>query len=133
MNDGRSSFIEPRPYDSHAPIDGRPAICEPVWKNVIAGSWLIASVYIDLTKQMSSTICAMMRQQLAEPGAGLAVLGEFEDRAGQRDRRLLGRHAGEPLAAADVVGQLLAVLLVEQRLVVEQVLLGGAAGLEQVR
>ena len=53
-------------------------------------------------------------------------------RAGQRNRRLLGRHAGEPLAAADVVGQLLAVLLVEQRLVVEQVLLGGAAGLEQV-
>ena len=56
MNDGRSSFIEPRPYESHEPIDGRPAICEPVWKNVIAGSWLIASVYIDFTKHTSSTI-----------------------------------------------------------------------------
>ena len=75
---------------------------------------------------------AMMRQQLAEPRARLAVLGEFEERAGERDRRLLGRHAGEPLAAADVFGQLLAVLLVEQRLVVEQILLGRAAGLEQV-
>ena len=74
----------------------------------------------------------MMRQELAEPRARLAVLGEFEHRAGERDRRLLGRHAGEPLAAADVVGQLLAVLLVEQRLVIEQILLGRAAGLEQV-
>ena len=99
---------------------------------MIAGSWLIASVHIDLTKQTSSTIAAVMRQQLAEPGAGLAVLGELEVRAGERDRRLLGRHAGEALAAADVVGQLLAVLLVEQRLVVEEVLLGGAAGLEEV-
>ena len=35
--------------------------------------------------------------------------------------RLLSRHAGEALAAADVVGQLLAVLLVEQRFVIEQI------------
>ncbi len=41
-------------------------------------------------------------------------------------------HAGEPLAAADVVGQLLAVLLVQQRLVVEQVLLRRPAALEEV-
>src|SRR5262249_52911656 len=41
-------------------------------------------------------------------------------------------HAGQALAAADVVGELLAVLVVEQRLVVEQVLLRRTAGLEQV-
>ena len=35
---------------------GRPASCEPVWMKVMAGSWLIASVCIDLTmQQMSST------------------------------------------------------------------------------
>jgi len=38
---------------------GRPASCEPVWKNVMAGSWLIASVCIDLMKQSSSTIFAV--------------------------------------------------------------------------
>ena len=45
---------------------------------------------------------AMVRQQIAEPRARLAMLRELEDRAGERNRRLLGRHAGEPLAAADV-------------------------------
>ena len=38
---------------------GRPAICEPVWKNVIAGSWLIASVNIDRTMHKSSTTLAV--------------------------------------------------------------------------
>ena len=38
---------------------GLPASCEPVWTKVIAGSWLMASVCIDLTRQMSSTICAV--------------------------------------------------------------------------
>ena len=76
---------------------GRPAICEPVWKNVIAGSWLIASVCIDLTKQRSSTILRGVRQQLADPRAALAVLRELEDRPGERQRRLVAGHAGEPL------------------------------------
>ena len=77
MNDGRSSFIEPRPYDSHEPNEGRPAICEPVWKNVIAGSWLIASVYIDLTNADVVGDVAMMRQQLAQPGARLGRAGRI--------------------------------------------------------
>ena len=38
---------------------GRPAICEPLWKNVIAGSWLMASVYIERTMQRSSTTLAV--------------------------------------------------------------------------
>ena len=38
---------------------GRPASCEPVCTNVIAGSWLIASVCIERIKQMSSTILAV--------------------------------------------------------------------------
>ena len=59
MNAGRLPLSEPRPYDSQEPIDGRPACCEPVWKNVMAGSWLIASVCIDLTKHSSSAIAAV--------------------------------------------------------------------------
>ena len=38
---------------------GRPGSWMPVWKNVIAGSWLIASVCIDLTKHSSSAIFAV--------------------------------------------------------------------------
>ena len=34
---------------------GRPAICEPVFMNMCAGSWLIASVVIERMRQMSST------------------------------------------------------------------------------
>ena len=87
MNAGRLLFSDPRPYDSQAPIDGRPACCDPVWKNVIAGSWLIASVCIDLTMHSSSTILRRVRQQLADPRARLAVLRELELRAGHRERR----------------------------------------------
>ena len=38
---------------------GRPASCAPVWQNVIAGSWLIASVWTDLMKHSSSTTLAV--------------------------------------------------------------------------
>ena len=37
---------------------GRPGNWLPVWKNVMAGSWLIASVYIDFTMHSSSAILA---------------------------------------------------------------------------
>ena len=33
---------------------GRPAICEPVFMNMCAGSWLMASVVMDRTRQISS-------------------------------------------------------------------------------
>src|SRR6266545_2478051 len=38
---------------------GRPASCEPVWKNVMAGSWLMASVCKLLMKHKSSTTFAV--------------------------------------------------------------------------
>ena len=38
---------------------GRPASWAPVWKKVMPGSWLIASVCIDLMKHSSSTIFAV--------------------------------------------------------------------------
>ena len=40
-------------------MEGRPENWDPVWMNVMAGSWLIASVYIDRMKQSSSTIPAV--------------------------------------------------------------------------
>ena len=40
-------------------MEGRPATCAPVWMKVMAGSWLIASVWIDLTMQISSAIFAV--------------------------------------------------------------------------
>ena len=97
---------------------------------MIAGSWLIASVYIERTKQRSSTTCGGVRQQLAEPGARLAVPGELEDRAGQREVAWL---ADMPVSRwpPDRVGQVLAVHLVEERLVVEQVELRRAAALNR--
>ena len=73
-----------------------------------------------------------VRHELADPGAALAVAREAKDRAGQGDRRLIHGHAGQALAAADVLGKLLAVLLVEQRLVIEKILLRGAAALKEI-
>ena len=73
-----------------------------------------------------------VRQQLAHPRAGLAVPGELERRPGQRQGGLVAGHAGEPLAHADGGGEVLAVHLVQQRLVVEQVQLRRPAGHEQV-
>src|SRR5215207_3631560 len=55
-NDGRFSFSDPSPYDSQAPRDGRPGSSAPVSRNVTAGAWLMASVYIDLTNTHSSAI-----------------------------------------------------------------------------
>src|SRR5207253_2904926 len=56
---GRSFDSLPSPYASHAPMLGRPAICDPVCRNVTAGSWLIASVFMELMKVRSSAIFAV--------------------------------------------------------------------------
>ena len=71
-------------------------------------------------------------QELADPGARIAVPGELEERAGQGQGRLVGRHAGQPLALADGFRQVLAVHLVQDRLVIEQVKLRRPAAHEQV-
>src|SRR5688500_6758757 len=51
---GRSFVSAPRPYHSHDPAAGRPEIVVPVFMNVCAGSWLIASVFSDRTMHNSS-------------------------------------------------------------------------------
>src|SRR5206468_3263187 len=55
---GRLSFIEPRPYEAHDPRHGLPVIWLPVCMKLMAGSWLIASVFIERMKQRSSAILA---------------------------------------------------------------------------
>ena len=42
---------------------GRPEICVPVFMNVCAGSWLICSVCIERTMQMSSAMPPMSREE----------------------------------------------------------------------
>jgi hypothetical protein len=37
-NDGRSWFIDPKPYDSHEPIEALPFCIEPVYMSWLAGS-----------------------------------------------------------------------------------------------
>jgi len=55
-NPGRSRLGVPRPYDSHEPSEGRPGCSDPVWMKVMAGSWLMASVWTERTTVMSSAI-----------------------------------------------------------------------------
>ena len=57
---------------------GRPASWAPVWKNVTAGSWLIASVCIDLMKQSSSATLAVCGSSSLTVGPALAVPREPE-------------------------------------------------------
>ena len=71
-------------------------------------------------------------QELADPGPALAVLGEGELAACEREARLVAAHPGQPLTLAHAVGELLAVALLEDGLVVEEVDLGGASALEEV-
>ena len=59
---GRLLASLPRPYVIHEPMLGRPEIDVPVFMKVWAGSWLICSVCIERTMQMSSAIAADVRQ-----------------------------------------------------------------------
>ena len=61
------------------------------------------------------------------PQPALAVGLELEARADDRQRALLLGDAGDALALADRVGQFLAAALVEQRLLVEEVVLRESA------
>ena len=86
---------------------GRPASWAPVWKKVTAGSWLIASVCIDLMKQSSSATRAVCGKQLADSAAPLWPCRANAEPAGRDREAVLPRgHAGQPLAHPDRVGQL---------------------------
>ena len=110
---------------------GRPASWKPVWKNVTAGSWLIASVCIDrIDADLVGDLCGM-REQFAEPHARFAVLCELENRRRGRESRLIRRHAGEPLALRTESGRFSPAQLLQDGLVIEQVQLRRRAVLEQ--
>ena len=90
---------------------GRPGCWEPVWMNVIAGSWLIASVFIDLMTVRSSTIFAVCGSSSLTHVPDLPVLRERERSScatGSDDCPIV---CGDALAHADRVGQLRAVEL----------------------
>ena len=54
---------------THEPMLGRPEMVVPVFMNVWAGSWLIASVFIERMMQMSSATSADVREELGRsPG-----------------------------------------------------------------
>ena len=80
--------------------------------------------------QVVGDLCGV-RQQFADPRAALAMLLELIGRANHRQARLVATHAGEPLALPHAVGQFLAVVLVQQRLVIEQINLRRRAGLKE--
>ena len=69
---------------SHAPMLGRPAIWEPVCRKVMAGSWLIASVYIEFTMHRSSAIFAVhgSRSQIHAPAWPCRWNGKAEPASG---------------------------------------------------
>ena len=73
-----------------------------------------------------------MRPEVADPGAACAVLLEGELGAGEWKGLLAGRHAGDALAVADVLGQILAEHLPHLGLVVPEVMMAGASAHEQV-
>ena len=72
-----------------------------------------------------------VRQQFADPCAGLPVLLEFEDGAGHWKRALARSHARDALPHTHAAGKLCAGQLVERRLVIEQIHLRWAARLVQ--
>ena len=57
---------------------GRPASCEPVWKKVMAGSWLIASVCIDRISADCRPSLAVCGNNSLNHMPAFPVLGELE-------------------------------------------------------
>ena len=71
-------------------------------------------------------------QELADPHARLAVLGELVLRRCDREPGLAAGHGGQPLALADRIGKVLVEPLVHLGLVVQEVHLRGTSVHEQV-
>ena len=73
-----------------------------------------------------------VREQFTDPCSGFSMLGELELRAGEREDGLVTGHPGEALPGPNRIRQRFAVPLAQQRLVVEQIMLRGAAAHEQI-
>ena len=85
---------------------GRPASWAPVWKKVMAGSWLIASVCIDLMKQSSSATLAVCGSSSLTDAPLWPCRANAKSARRDREAVLSRGHARQPLAHADRVGQL---------------------------
>ena len=84
---------------------------------------------LDDTEVIGNT--AHVREQLAHPEPGLTMLAPVGHRGDAREARLAAGHAGQPLAHPDRSRKLLAVVVPELRLVVEQVDMRRATGHEE--
>ncbi len=73
-----------------------------------------------------------IREVIAHPLAALTVLGKFPEALADWQVFLPGGHAGEALALADGIREILAVDSFQFRLVIEKVNVGWPAGLEKV-
>src|SRR5437762_14366953 len=76
----------PRPYASQAPRHGLPAFMLPVFMSMIAGSWLMASVLVDLINVRSSTIRAVYgsKSLIQVPVWPRRLKGQCEGATGKR-------------------------------------------------
>ena len=104
----------------------------PVCMNVMAGSWLIASVCMMRMKHMSSTIFAVCGSSSLTHIPLLPCCANLYFDGAIGKRALARGHGGEALALADRVGQILVVQLLHLRLVVVQIHLRRAADHVQV-
>ena len=108
---------------------GRPEMLVPVFMNVWAGSWLIASVCIERTMHRSSATSRQMSEELVDLLPALAVLLEAALRAEAGQLRALQLRDRLPLG--ERLGHRLAVPLGQFGLVVEAFEVGRAAGHDQ--
>ena len=85
-----------------------PGCCTPVLMNVMAGSWLIASVWTLLTIADVIHDLRDVRQHIADPRSVLAEPLKLEHRGDNRERLLTRRHARDSLTHPNRGRQLLA-------------------------
>ena len=120
------SVTHPRPHRRASGLL-KPALNEGDRRVVIDGIGLHGLDERDVVHHLAG-----VGQEFAQFRSGLSVLLELEHRRGYRQPILAGGHAGDPLALADRIREILAVKLAQQRLVIEQVDLRRRAGLEHV-
>ena len=75
---------------------------------IVAGSWLIASVWSDLTTASWSTTFAVQGKSSLTQVPLCPCLRELEEAGGDREALLAGGHGGQALVAAHGSRQLLA-------------------------